>query len=178
VDTDPQAWERHLTLSDGKAVYVRPIRAEDEALYAQFVAAVTPEDSRFRFLVPIRELSRPLISYFTHVDHARAMAFIALDEASGEMLAVVRLHNNAANDSGEYAIIVRSDIKNHGLGWQLMHLLIDYARARGLNAVEGKVLYENNAMLDMCRDLGFAITSDPQDASICNVRLELRPGPS
>jgi len=170
---DPKAWERHLTLADGKPVYVRAIRPEDEALYGAFVAAVTPEDARFRFLVPIRELSRSLVSYFTHVDYAHAMAFIALDGASGDMLAAARLHNDEANASAEYAIIVRSDIKGRGLGRQLMHLLIDYARGTGLRAIEGKVLYENKAMLHMCRELGFAIASDPRNAAICNVKLSL-----
>jgi acetyltransferase len=170
---DLSVWERHLTLPDGTAVFIRPIKPEDEALYARFVAAVTPDDARMRFLVPIRELSHALVNYFTHIDYARAMAFIALDPASGVMLGVARLHNNDANDAGEYAIIVRSDIKSHGLGWQLMQLIIAYARARGLRAILGEVLHENTAMLDMCRHLGFVIEGDPNDATLCIVKLAL-----
>ncbi len=154
---DLKEWERQITLRDGRAVFVRPIRPEDEALYGTFLAAVTPEDARMRFLGAMGKLSRSLINSFTHLDYARAMAFVALDMASGELLAVVRLHNNAANDSGEYAIVVRSDCKGRGLGWQLMQIMIAYARAKGLRAVEGKVLHENKAMLDMCRQFGFAI---------------------
>jgi acetyltransferase len=170
---DPKAWERHITLSDGHQIHIRPIQPEDEALYDHFFAAVTPDDARMRFLVSIKELSHALVNYFTHLNYARAMAFIALDEASGDMLGVARLHNNATDDSGEYAIIVRSDIKGHGLGWQLMHLTIDYARARGLSSIEGKVLHENTTMLDMCRHFGFEIHGDPRDASVCNVKLRL-----
>jgi acetyltransferase len=166
------AWERHLTLPDGQKVHIRPIRPEDEALYAPFVAAVTPADSRLRFFAPLKELSRERLAAFTHLDYAHAMAFIAVDEASGEMLGVARLHD-IGGDAGEYAIIVRSDIKSHGLGWQLMQLLIAYARAHGLRAIEGRVLRGNNAMLDMCRDLGFALENDPKGASICVVRLKL-----
>jgi acetyltransferase len=88
------------------------------------------------------------------------------------MLGVARLHD-IGDDTGEYAIIVRSDLKSHGLGWQLMQLLIAYARAHGLHAIEGLVLHENHAMLDMCRRLGFALENDPKDASICIVRLKL-----
>lgn len=169
----PKEWERHFTLRDGSAVFVRPIRPGDEPLYGPFVAAVTPDDSRMRFLVPMRELSPSLIDYFTHLDYARAMAFVALDETKGDMLAVVRLHNNAANDSGEYAIVVRSDWKGRGLGWQLMQTIIAYGRAKGLRAIEGNVLYENKVMLDMCRKLRFEIEIDPKNASICNVKLAL-----
>ena len=34
-----------------------------------------------------------------------------------------RLHANADYDRGEYAILVRSDLKGRGLGWLLMQLL-------------------------------------------------------
>jgi RimJ/RimL family protein N-acetyltransferase len=171
----PQEWERHLTLADGRAVFIRPIRPDDEALYGPFLAALTPDDVRMRLFAPVKELSHDLLTYFTHVDYTGAMAFIALDERTGEMLAVARLHNITTGRSGEYAIIVRSDLKSHGLGWQLMQLTIEYARAKGLRAIDGKVLHENQTMLDMCRELGFAISSDPKDASICNVTLELQP---
>ena len=169
----PQEWERHLALQDGQAVFIRPIRPDDETLYGPFLAALTPNDVRMRLFAPVKELSHRLIEYFTHVDYVRAMAFVALDAASGAMLGVARLHNMAANGSGEYAIVVRSDLKNHGLGWQLMQLTIDYARARGLRTIEGKVLYENTTMLKMCRELGFMIEGDPNDAAVCNVRLTL-----
>jgi RimJ/RimL family protein N-acetyltransferase len=174
---DLKAWERHVGLPDGHAVFIRPIQPEDETLYDRFLAAVTPEDARFRFLVPTRSLSHALVNYFTHLDYARAMAFIALDERSGEMLGVARLHDRADNQSAEYAIIVRSDLKSHGLGWQLMQITIAYARAKGLRMIEGQVLHENTTMLKMCSELGFAITMDAKDPAISNVRLELAPGP-
>jgi acetyltransferase len=171
--TDLAAWERHITLPDGHGVHIRPIRPEDETLYAPFFAAVTADDARLRFFAPLGQLSHERVAQFTHLDYAHAMAFIALDEATGAMLGVARLHNNAADDSGEYAIIIRSDLKSHGLGWQLMRLIIAYARARGLRSIEGKVLHENVAMLKMCREFGFDIDLDARDASICNVRLQL-----
>jgi RimJ/RimL family protein N-acetyltransferase len=173
MNIDPKEWERDLTLKDGRAVYVRPIRPEDEALYPTFVAAVSPEDARFRFFGPVKEFTHALLTYFTHVDYARAMAFIALDAAGGEMLGVARLHDDAAGDSGEYAVIVRSDRKGHGLGWQLMRLIIAYARAKGLRSIHGQVLHDNTAMLKMCRELGFAIEMDAKNPMINNVRLAL-----
>ena len=92
------------------------------------------------------------------------MAFIAIEEASGEMLGVVRLHANANYDTGEYAILVRSDMKGRGLGWLLMQMIIDYAHAEGLQTIEGQVLRDNTAMLTMCRELGFEIAPDPRIA--------------
>ncbi len=48
--------------------------------------------ARLRFFSAIRELSDERITELTQLDYTRAMAFIAIDEASGEMLGVVRLH--------------------------------------------------------------------------------------
>ena len=130
----PSEWERHIKLRDGTAVFVRPVRPEDEPLYGPFFAAVTPGDLRLRFFAPIKEFSHTFIARFTQIDYARAMAFIALDEATGAMLGVVRLHATADYDSGEYAILVRSDMKGHGLGWLLMQLIIEYARSEGIHS--------------------------------------------
>ena len=75
------------------------------------------------------------------------------------MLGVVRLHADANYERGEYAILVRSDLKGRGLGWLLMQMIIEYARAEGLKTIEGQVLGENIAMLAMCREFGFYISS-------------------
>jgi acetyltransferase len=125
----PKDWERHLTLQDERGVCVRPIRPEDEALYGPFFAAETAEDLRWRFFASVKDFSHKFIARLTQVDYAKAMAFIALDEATGEMLGVARLHDTADNESGEYAILIRSDLKSEGLGWQLMQMIIAYARA-------------------------------------------------
>lgn len=101
------------------------------------------------------------------------MAFIALDESSGRMLGVVRLHANSNYDSGEYAVLVQSDLKGRGLGWALMQLIIAYARAEGLSSIAGEVLRDNTTMLAMCRELGFEITANPEDLEICQVKLEI-----
>ena len=169
----PKEWERHVTLPDGTTLLVRPVRPEDEELYPPFLAAVTQQDLRLRFFAPVKEFSHTFIARFTQIDYARAMAFIAINEATGEMLGVVRLHSDADFDTAEFAILVRSDQKGHGLGWQLMQLIIAYARAQAIRTVHGQVLQENAAMLDMCRNLGFQVKADPEDPSLVVVTLSL-----
>jgi acetyltransferase len=169
----PKEWERRIALREGTPVLVRPIRPEDEALYGPFFAKVTEHDLRLRFFAPVKDFGHRFVARFTQLDYARAMAFIAIEEQSGEMLGVARLHANADYDTAEYAILVRSDLKGRGLGWLLMQTIIDYARAEGLKIVEGQVLRENATMLNMCRDLGFKISPDPKDADLCIARLSL-----
>ena len=173
IRPNPQEWERHLALRDGTRVFVRPIRPEDERLYGPFFAHVTPEDLRLRFFAPVKDFGHAYVARFTQIDYARAMAFIAIDSASGNMAGVVRLHADANYETGEFAILVRSDLKGRGLGWLLMQQIIDYARSEGPKTIEGQILRENSTMLEMCRELGFAVGPDPNDADICVARLAL-----
>jgi acetyltransferase len=169
----PKEWERHETLRDSRTVLIRPIRPEDEALYGPFFKRVTDTDLRLRFFAPVKDFSHTFVARFTQLDYARAMAFIAIEEASGAMLGVGRLHANASYDAAEYAVLVRSDMKGHGLGWLLMQTMIDYAAAEGLQMIEGQVLRDNTTMLAMCRELGFEISADPHDADLCVVKLKV-----
>src|SRR5207248_6096583 len=98
---------------------------------------------------PVKEFGHAFVARFTQIDYARAMAFIAIEPSSESMLGVVRLHADANYERGEYAVLVRSDLKGRGLGYLLMQLIIEYARAEALKIIDGQVLSNNTAMLTM-----------------------------
>ena len=58
-----------------------------------------------------------------------------------------------------------------GLGWRLMQAMIEVAGWMGLQVIEGQVLRENSTMLAMCRQLGFRVVPDPEDATVMLVTL-------
>jgi acetyltransferase len=165
-----QSW--HDVLPDGMRVSVRPLRPEDGALYPDFFSEVTAEDRRLRFFGPVAELTDEMIGRFTHYNPDKAMAFIAIDDNTSKMLGVVRLHNDTDGNSGEFAVIVRSPLKGHGLGYLLMQHILEYARAKGLDAVHGEVLAENTTMLRLCNELGFEVRDELMDRGIKRVRLD------
>ena len=169
----PTQWECHDVLRDGRRIFMRPLKPDDARLYPDFLANVTAADLRLRFFAPVRELSPMVIARLTQLYYARAMAFIALDEDTGAMLGVVRLHRDPEGTGGEYAVVVRSTLKGHGLGWMLMKRMIAYARAEGLSVIHGQVLAENSTMLAMCAELGFEVADDPSEPGTKLVRLDL-----
>ncbi|HEX9590165.1 MAG TPA: bifunctional acetate--CoA ligase family protein/GNAT family N-acetyltransferase, partial [Bradyrhizobium sp.] len=128
----PSQWQRHLEVKDGWRVFVRPIRPEDEPLIHELLRHVTSQDLRLRFFASMKEFSHEFIARLTQLDYARAMAFVALDEATNEVVGVVRIHSDSIYENGEYAILLRSDLKGRGLGWALMQLIIEYAKSEGL----------------------------------------------
>jgi acetyltransferase len=165
--------ERHVTLLDGTPVLIRPLHGEDAALYPDFLKEVTAEDLRLRFFAAMHGMAPELIDRLVHYDPARAMAFIAIEENSGRMLGVVRVHDDPAGESAEFAILVRSHLKGHGLGWLMMKHMIAAAKEKGLKAVHGQVLTENHTMLLMCRELGFQVADDRKARGVKLVVLPL-----
>jgi len=145
----------HQTLQGGERMLIRRARPEDMALYSDFLRDVSAEDLRLRFFGRITELSAAEIDKLAHLDYRHEMAFVALDEDTGQMLGLVRLIDELDETTAQFAILVRSGLKGHGLGWLLMQRIIDYAKEKGLRRVYGDVLVENTTMLQMCAELGF-----------------------
>ena len=102
-------------MRDGRRVFVRPIRPEDEPLIHEFLRHVTSQDLRLRFFAPMKEFTHEFIARLTQLDYARAMAFVAFDEATNEIVGVVRIHSDSIYESGEYAIC--SDPTSRAGGW-------------------------------------------------------------
>lgn len=165
--------ERHVTMLDGQMAFIRPLKIADGALYPDFLADVTNDDLRLRFFAAMRQVSPEMIDKLIHYDPAHAMAFIAIEEASGRLLGVVRLHDDPHGEHGEFAILLRSHLKGRGLGWLMMKHIISYAKDKGLKSVRGQVLTENSTMLQMCRELGFHISDDPEERGVKQVELPL-----
>src|SRR5690242_12857072 len=97
---------------------------------------------------------------------------------SGKLLGVVRLHDDPDKRGGEFAILLRSSLKGHGLGWLMMKHMIAYAREKGLKTVHGQVLAENSTMLTMCGELGFHSADDPDERGIKVATLPLHELPA
>jgi acetyltransferase len=170
----PAVWQRDVVLQYGETVRLRPVVPEDEAAIKHLLDHTDAGDLHSRFLGAIKEFPHPFVARLTQLDYARAMAFAAVAPGSGEILGVSRLHSDSQYRTAEYAVLVRSDRKGHGLGWALMTELIRYAKSEGLLELHGDVLQSNDGMLQMCRALGFQVGGDPEDPAIALVSLDLR----
>jgi acetyltransferase len=174
----PKAQERRTALKNGAPVQLRPVRPEDEEMYKVFFTHVSPEDIRLRFFGPVKEFTHAFIARLIQIDYARSFVCVAVEEATGLMLGVVRLMLDADHEKGEYAILLRTDVKGQGLGWKLMKYMIEFARAEGIHEIEGQVLSENGPMLSMNQALGFKIMEDPNEHGVKKVVLDLSQPPT
>lgn len=161
----PDALERLVETGAG-LLTLRPIRPEDAPAHQAFFRALTPEDVHFRMFGSARELSPAQLARFTQIDYAREMAFILTRNAGGdaETLGVARVVADPDNIVGEFAIVVRSDLKGRGLGTLLMNALIAYCEGRGLREIVGVALADNLRMHALARRLGFSLAADDSGA--------------
>ncbi len=162
---------RRIVLADRREVMLRPLEPDDDRLYADFDSHVTDEDRRLRFLVALREIPQNQIFRLTHFDREHARAYAAIEPETGRLLGVGRIHRISAEE-GEYAVLVRSDLKGFGLGHGLMDAVLEGAAELGLSSILGLILRENVNMIALCRELGFTF-SPTSEANLVEARLRL-----
>jgi acetyltransferase len=170
----PAGWERAIEIEGGR-YHMRPIKPADVSLYPRFLDKVSPADLRLRFLSPRKKFPDKMLLRLTQLDYDRDMAFVAIDQETGLLSGISRISSDPDHESAEYAILVRSDLQGHGLGWELLSHLIDYAAADGLKCIEGIVLSENSKMLQMAREVGFEVKrSDEPGLLVATLDLRQR----
>jgi acetyltransferase len=167
----PRELETTERLRDGTVMHLRPIRPDDATVARRFLESVSPEDIRARFHGAMRDFSGALLIRLTQIDYDREIALIGLRDGDELPLGVVRLYSEPDRISGEFAILVRSDLHGHGLGTTLMRRIIKVARDRGLQRVVGSVLRDNARMLHLVRELGFVAENARGDEVTMVLRL-------
>lgn len=169
----PAEWEKDI-VADNVRYHVRPIKPGDVGLYPEFFAKVSPDDIRLRFLAPRKSFADDMLKRLTQLDYDRDMAFVVLDADSGALAAVGRLSCDPDRMKGEYALLVRTDLQGHGLGWNLLSQIVAYTKAERIRLIDGVILAENETMLRMCREFGFSVVHSPDQQGLMLATLDLR----
>ncbi|MEW8104167.1 MAG: bifunctional acetate--CoA ligase family protein/GNAT family N-acetyltransferase [Candidatus Thiodiazotropha endolucinida] len=162
-------------LPNGTNIVIRPIRPEDADLEQTFTRQLSDEAKYFRFMSSIQELTPEMLTRFTQIDYHNEMALIAVTEDGNHEieLGVARYVINPDKKSCEFALVVSDQWQRQGIGHKLMHQLMEVARDRGLEKMEGEVLSNNFKMLDLMKSLYFHISTSPDDNSIKQVVIDL-----
>jgi len=156
------------TVPDGTTVTIRPIKPEDAELEVDFVRRLSAETKYYRFMNTMRELPPAMVARLTQIDYDREMAFVATLEVEGveNEIGVCRYAVNPDGESCEFAVVVADDWQHRGLARKLMGVLIETARSRGIQYMNGVFLANNERMLKFVQKLGFVLSNDPEDSSV------------
>jgi acetyltransferase len=147
----------------------------DEAELLQAFGRMS-EDARYmRFMRVVREPNlerlRKVLASFPENGIGLVATVPATDgfDIVGSAIAIIESEAHAC----EFAINVATPFGGSGLATALLKTLIDAARRRGLQVMEGFVLAENESMLRLAKKLGFTIAPDPEDRAVRICRLPL-----
>jgi acetyltransferase len=170
----PARYEQVWPMPGGGEYTIRPIRPDDATMLQQLVQSLSPESRYFRFVSAMSELSGPLLARLTLIDYDREMALVAvLKERKAtengtivekeRIIGVSRYITNPDKASCEFSLLVADEFSGKGLGSRLMLSIMEEARDKGLEEIQGLVLANNSNMLRLMRSLGFTIKSFPDD---------------
>ena len=164
----PAHLETLFQLADGTSIIIRPIRPEDAEIEQSFVRKLSAKSKYFRFMRSVNELTQEMLVRFTQLDYHRELALIGLTEQNGEEVevGVTRYAMNPDGKSCEFAVIVADEWQRKGIGSHLMNTLMDAARQRGFQTMDGEILADNHNMLGLVKSLGFQIHTSPDDPSV------------
>lgn len=171
----PAHLAKTIQLNDGTDIVIRPIRPEDAEIEAQFIRDLSPEAKYFRFMNSVQELSQEMLVRFTQIDYHNEMALIAVihNGAGEEQIGVARYTTNLDKTSCEFALVVSDQWQSRGIAHHLMQNLMEVARDRDLERMEGQVLSNNTKMLELVSTLNFKIDNDPDDPGVKRVVARL-----
>jgi GNAT superfamily N-acetyltransferase len=144
-----------IALRDGSHVRIRQGHRSDRELLLHGFERLSPESRYRRFLIPMTELRESTVRYLTEIDHHDHEAVVALDEDTGEGIAVARYVRDADNRHvAEVAVTVIDDWQGRGLGTLLLEVISARARQEGITRFTALMLATNKEIMDLLQDLG------------------------
>ncbi len=159
----PAELYRYAEVGD-RRLRLRAIRPDDAVRLAEMASQGARSDLRFRFHGSIQTFAR-VSDRLSQIDYDRELALVA-EEPGGAICGVVRLVFDPEFASAEGAMIVRSDMRDQGLGRTLLSEAIAYARMRGARCVYGDIMHDNARMLDMVREMGAGLKYLPHEPHV------------
>ena len=170
----PAQYEQTWPLKGGGQYIIRPVHPDDATMLQDLVRGLSNESRYFRFVSSMPELPPALLSRFTLIDYDREMALVAVYQdrstlpngdvkVTERIIGVSRYITNPDSASCEFSLVVADDFGGRGLGSRLMLSIMEVAREKGLEEIDGLVLANNTGMLKLMRSLGFTVKPFAED---------------
>jgi RimJ/RimL family protein N-acetyltransferase len=141
-------------LADGAPLLVRPVGPGDRDLIAAAYDHLSDTTRHRRFLSQAVHLSPRDLDYFTHVDHHRHEAMLAIDPRTDRLVGVVRHVRIPGTADAELSALVVDDWQRRGVARLLLRLLTPHARAEGIKRYVAIVDDSNLPVIGMLERAG------------------------
>ncbi len=145
-------------LKDNRQVVIRPIRADDANDLQDAFQRLSMQSIYLRFLSFKKELTDEEARQLATVDYTSRMAFVAINKENDHE-SVVGVARYAILDPkhpeiAEAAVVVDDAYQGLSLGKRLLLRLVIYARAKGIQWMQGNLQVGNDRMLLLVKRSG------------------------
>jgi len=156
-------------------VTIRPMRAADAEIEAEFVRKLSSQTKHNRFLEGVNELSEAMLKKLCDIDGKHVMAFLATinQDDKEKQIGVSRYAVGDKENEGEIAITVADEWQHQGIGKLLMAPLIEYAKNNGITQLYSLDLTSNQAMRHLAKDFGMTAKREADDAQLTVYSLQV-----
>jgi acetyltransferase len=171
-------------LRDGTSVTIRPIRPEDEPLMVKFHQTLSDRSVYLRYFTPLKldqRVAHERLSRICFVDYDREMVLVVERHDpkthQTEILGVGRLSKVHGANESEFALTVSDHWQGHGIGTQLLKLLVQVGRDEKIERITASMLADNREMQQVARKVGFRLEPIPGSAEYrAELELPVNPG--
>jgi acetyltransferase len=160
----PAELQDRVTLADGTAVELRPIKPSDESAWRAMLARSSEATIRARFFTAISDFSHDVAARYVFTDYDRELAIAAF--VGGQMHGVCRQISDPAGDSAEIALFIEDAWQGRRLGSALLDYGIMVARERGTKSLVAETLPDNTRMIQAFKEHGFATQIDRDEGIV------------
>lgn len=154
----PAQYESHERSVGGVDVFIRPIKPEDGPPMIRLFYNLSPETIFQRFGRALKTMPPDLLSRYTQIDYDREMALVVFPEGQDDIVAVGRIVTRPNETDADLGITVADAWQNQGLGVLLMKRMLEVARLRGIERIQGVVHRTNRSMLTIAKKYNSQIT--------------------
>ena len=156
------SWTSQSSARDGTRLCIRPLRPDDREREIDFINSLSERSRYFRLMTPLKFLPPHLLDRLMDIDYDRRMAFVATIEHEGreQFIGIARYGETDRRNCMELGITVTDQWQRRGIARLLVAELTRFARWRGVRCLEGIILPENFAMIELAKSLGFHATHD------------------
>jgi GNAT superfamily N-acetyltransferase len=170
------SYTKELILKDGARLPLRLLRPDDREWLKELFARCSLQSIRFRFLHQVKALTEEDLDHLTAVDGARHIALAVLHPADEHIIAVGRYQAQQDRPAtAEVSFLVEDAWQKRGIGTQLLHTLVELARAHGITRFSADVLSDNILMLSVFRKAGYALSSSTS-YGVTHLEFPITPG--
>ena len=170
----PSYYEESITLKDGSAIFLRPIKPTDGPLLLDLFQRLSRETIYFRFLTHLERLQPEMLKQLVEIDYEAhfALAAIITEDTKESIIGTCRYIVKEKTDHAELTVVLRDDWQRKGLGKAMVTRVVNIARSKGLASIEILLDYRNEGMKRIFASLGYPVSYESSILDIAD-RMEI-----